>query len=138
MITLHLAKLLEEQGFGTLDTDIFWEDMPIDSSGNAIDGLWIVPRGAPINRFNVCVQPFDIFSRYSNKLTGSQKLESILEYIWSIQGENCNLPTVDPYSANQYTNVRIFPTSSIENVGADEQDKIVRVISGEIRYKKEN
>ena len=42
MITLHIAKLLEDEGFGIIDQDLFWEEMPLDSNGNARDGIWIV------------------------------------------------------------------------------------------------
>lgn len=138
MVTLHVAQLLADEGFGILDQDIFWEEAALDSSGNPKEGIWIVTRGASISRFNLDIQSFDIYARFANKLTTHSKLQSILDYFWNIQGENCTLPTVPPYSEEQYTNVRIFPTSSIENVGSDDQEKIVKVISGEIRYKKEN
>lgn len=138
MVSLHIAKLLADQGFGTLDTDIFWEDMPLDSQGNPKNGIWIVPRGTPVSRFNHTQQPFDIYSRYSNKVTGSKKLEDILDYLQEAFEEVCELPTVPPHSTTRYYDCTITPTSVIENVGSDEQDKVVRVISGEIKFKKEN
>ena len=46
MITLHIAKLLEDEGFGIIDQDLFWEEMPLDSNGNARDGIWIVTGGS--------------------------------------------------------------------------------------------
>lgn len=137
MITLHIAKLLANNGFGTLDQDIFWEDMPIDNKGNPKDGIWIVSRGAPVNRFQVEYQAFDIYCRSKNKLQGSQKLEDILEFLQDAYDTVCELPTVPPHSLTQYIEVQINPTSGIENVGTDEQDKVVRVISGEIKCKKE-
>lgn len=137
MITLHLAKLLADNGFGTLDQDIFWEDMPVDTKGNPKDGIWIVARGASVTRFKVEQQSFDIYSRNKDKLAGSQKLEDILEFLQDAYDTVCDLPTVPPYSLTQYTEVQITPTSGIENVGTDEQDKVVRVISGEIKCKKE-
>lgn len=138
MITLHIAKLLSDEGFGTLDTDIFWEDAPLDAQGNPKDGVWIVPRGAPVTRFTVCTQAFDIYSRSSNKVTSSQKLEDILDYLQEAFEEVCELPTVPPHSSTVYYDVMITPVSGIENVGTDEQDKVVRVISGEVKFKKES
>lgn len=136
MVSLHIAKLLEDEGFGTLDTDLFWEEVPLDSKGNPKNGVWVVPRGAPLTRFNVTTQAFDIYSRYSNKVTSSKKLEDILDYLQEAFEEVCELPTVPPYSTTRYYDARITPVSGIENVGSDEQDKVVRVISGEIQYKK--
>jgi len=137
MITLHIAKLLADEGFGTLDTDIFWEDMPVDSKGVPIDGIWVVSRGAPVSRFQVQYQAFDIYSRSKNKLEASQQLEDILDFLQDAYDTVCELPTVPPHSLTLYTDVQITPTSGIENVGTDEQDKVVRVISGEIKCKKE-
>jgi hypothetical protein len=134
MVTLNIAKWLEQEGFGTLDSDIFWEEVPIDSSSKPIDGIWVVTRGSALNRFNTTTQQFDVYSRYANKITGALKLEQILERIKEAYGDTCELPTVPPYSITLYDNVRLRPVSGIENVGSDEQDKIVRVISAEVQY----
>ena len=134
MVTLHILQLLEDEGFGTIDTDLFWEDIPVDSNGDPKNGVWIVPRGAPVSIYNTTIQPFDIFSRYSNKVTGSKKLEDILEYLKTAFTEVCELPIVPPYSLTNYYDVTITPESGIENVGSDEQDKVVRVISGKVKY----
>lgn len=134
MITLHLAKWLEQEGFGTLDVSIFWEEASLDSKGKPKDGIWVVTRGAAINRVVTTRQAFDIYSRYTNKITGSLKLEAILEKMKETYGETCALPTVPPHSLTVYNDVRLVPTSGISNVGTDDQEKIVRVISGEINY----
>lgn len=136
MVTLHLLKLLADEGFGTIDTDMFWEEIALDADGNAKEGIWIQSRSTPVNRYGVTNQAFDIYSRYANKVTGAQKLESILEYLQTAYGEVCELPEVPPYSTNQYKNVRITPTSGVENAGTDENNKVVRVISGLIQYER--
>lgn len=139
MITLHILKLLEDNGFGTIDTDLFCEEMPIDKQGNPIQGIWIVSRGSEVNRVDIGNQNFDIYSRYTNKLTGAVKLDNILNFLKESYGDVCTLPTVPPHSLTEYYNVRITPTSGVENVGIDDQDKVVRVISGNVKYKiKEN
>lgn len=138
MVSLHFAQWLADEGFGTLDTDIFWEDVPLDSTGKPKNGVWVVSRAPAVSRRDVNIQNIDIYARFANKVTTHKKLDDILQHIWEIQGTDCNLPTVPPYSTIEYTNVRIYPTSGIDNVGADEQDKIVKVISAEVRYKKEN
>lgn len=134
MIALHILKLLENEGFGTIDTDLFFEEAPLDGSGVPRQGIWIVERGTSVNRFNTQTQNFDIYSRYTNKLTGYKKLEAILDYLQEAYGDVCTLPAVPPYSSTVYENVRITPTSSVENVGVDENNKIVRVISGTVQY----
>ena len=138
MIALHILQLLEDEGFGTIDTDLFFEEAPLDGQGKPKQGCWIVERGTDVNRLSHQVQNFDIYSRYTNKLTGYQKLEAILNYLQEAYGEVCELPTVTGYSSTVYTNVRIEPTSSVENVGVDENGKVVRSISGIVRYDKIN
>lgn len=138
MISLHIAKLLADEGFGTLDTDIFWEEAPLDQQGNPREGVWVVTRGAAVDRLTNGYQAFDIYARYANKLTTHQKLEDILEYLKEAFSEVCDLPLVPPYSMERYIDCSIQPTSSVDNVGTDENEKIVKVISGEIRYKKES
>lgn len=138
MVTLHILRLLQDAGFGTIDTNLFWEEAPLDANGNPIEGVWIVTRGAPVSRISVTTQAFDIYERYSNKITTAKKLEAILHYLQDSYGLVCDLPAVPPHSLTNYTNATITPTSGVENVGTDENDKIVKVISGEINYKKES
>src|SRR5690606_26981369 len=134
MVTLHLAKWLEQEGFGTLDTDIFWEEVPLGSNGKPKEGVWVVSRSPAVDRLNVGIQNFDIYARYANKITTGNKLKAILKRLQEAYGDVCTLPTVPPYSLTEYTNVTIEPVSGVDNVGSDEQDKIVKVISGIIYY----
>lgn len=136
MIALNILKLLEESGFGTIDTDLFFEEAPLNSQGIPKEGVWIVERGTAVTRFNHQTQNFDIYSRYTNKLTGYKKLEAILDYLQEAYDGVCTLPTVPPHSSAIYENVRIVPTSSVENVGTDDNNKIVRVISGTVTYER--
>ena len=137
MIALHILKLLEEERFGTIDVNLFFEEAPLNKQGVPKDGIWIVERGTPVSRVNSNIQNFDIYARYTDKLTGYQKLDEILEFLRLAYGEVCDLPLAPPYSDIQYTNVSIIPTSSVENIGTDENNKIVRAISGQVQYSKQ-
>ena len=136
MIALSILKLLDEGGFGTIDTDLFFEEAPLNGRGIPKEGVWIVERGAAVTRLNHQSQNFDIYSRYTSKLTGYKKLQDILDYLQEAYGEVCDLPSVPPNSSDEYKNVRITPTSSVENVGTDENNKIVRVISGTVQFER--
>lgn len=115
---------------------MFWQEVPLDTNSKPKQGLWIVSRGSTVDRFDVEKEAFDIFTRYSNKIKGSKQLEDILDFLKDAYGDVCELPTVPPYSTTQYGNVRIRPTSSIEAVGFDEQNMLIRVISGEVQFNK--
>lgn len=137
MISISILKALEEAGFGTIDVDLFLENAPLNSSGKPKNGLWIVTRGSGISRLNTEIQSFDIYSRYANKLTGHQKLDSVLEWLRESYSDVCDLPAVPPHTTQAYNNVRIFPSSSVENVGVDENGLVVRVISFDCYFNKE-
>lgn len=132
MITLHFCKLLEEQGFGTLDTDIFWEKLPIDT-----DGIFVVSRGGTSFINNRATQSFDIYSRQANALLGADKLEKIWEYITE-DGVVCDLPPVTGVSNKQYKRVRIIPQSNLENLGEDPTGRKIWRWSYQLNYIKES
>lgn len=136
MITLNILKLLEDEGFGTINDDLFFESIDIDNQSQPKEGIWIVSRPSQPTQRNVKVQQFDIYARYQNKITCGNKLQGILDYFEQSKDKPCTLPDYPPYSTGMYTNIRIFPLSTIENVGIDENGKLVLVISGEIRFKK--
>lgn len=128
MITLHILQLLQNEGFGTLETDLFWEKLPLNKNGVAI-----YSRGGSLNRQTSKVQPFDLYSRGTNDLLGADKLEKIWEYFTKLT--ICDLPTTAK-SNKIYRNVRFTP-SSIENLGQDETDRLVFRLSAEVIYTKE-
>jgi hypothetical protein len=134
MITLSILKQLQIEGFGTIDTDLFLEEVPISTDNKPKEGLWIVTRGSAVSRFNVEIQSFDIYSRFTSKLEGHTRLAELLQWMQEAYSDVCTLPAVPPYTTSSYENVRITPTSGVENVGTDENGKVVRVISGEVYY----
>lgn len=135
MILLSILKQLQNENFGTIDVDLFYEEVPLEKDGTPKEGVWIVSRGSVVNRFNTEIQAFDLYSRYKNKITGAAKLYEVLNYLKEAYGDVCDLPAALPYSTKVYESVRITPTSGVENVGSDENGKVVRVISGEVYYK---
>lgn len=141
MILLSLLKQLELDGFGTLHTDdakgdLFYEVAPLGKDGEPLSGMWIVSRTGDVTRFNIGIQPFDIYTRYSNKLEGGQKALEVLEWLQSKYDQYCELPAVEPYFNHGYSKVILTPVSGVNAVGLDDQNRMVYVISGEVRYNK--
>lgn len=132
MVNLHILKLLEANGFGTIDIDLFFEKLTLDKKG-----LYIVSRGGSMNRGIRRVQAFDIYSRGYNDVEGSQRLADVLEFLRESYGNVCELPILAGVSETIYKNVAIEPTSNIESVGLDAQNKMNYVISGQVTYDKE-
>lgn len=134
MITLSLLKQMANDDMGTIDSDLFHLEAPLDGQGNPKNGAWIVPRGAPVSRHNVNIQPFDMYFRHTNKNTSMQRAKEFLDYFKAAYEEVCELPPYPPLFSDGYSNVTIEPTDGIEFVGEDDNRKLVFVISGSIRY----
>ena len=135
MITLSLLRQMELDNLGTIDSDLWHLEVPLGSDGKPKNGLWIIPRGAPVSRFNVNIQAVDIYFRNTNKNTSLKKAKQVLDYLQESFEDICDLPSYPPLFTNTYSNVTITPVAGIEYTGTDENGKLVFSISGEIRYK---
>jgi hypothetical protein len=136
MITLHILKLLEDEGFGTLaltgnepNASLFFEKLPLDKTG-----VFIMSRGAPLVKGTRITQSFDLYARGTNDIEGANRLNEMLDYFRDEGEAICDLPTIPGYSDIEYKNVHITPTGSIENAGSDDTDRVIYVVSAEIRY----
>lgn len=131
MVTLHLLQRLADDGFGTIDETLFWEKLPLNKHGVAI-----FSRGGPTERGrNRQAQNFDLYSRGTSDLRGADQLEKILEFM-SENYIQCDLPIVPDKSNKIYRKVQITPISNVENLGLDDNDRVVFSLSGQIIYRK--
>lgn len=140
MISLHIAKLLEDEGFGTLaltgnetgNNLIFFEKLPVGKNG-----IFIMSRGDPLSRASRRSQSFDLYARGSNDINGATRLKDILKFFGQ-RYEVCELPIVPGYSEELYTNITIEPTFNITNVGLDATDRVIYSASATITYNEDN
>lgn len=133
MVTLHILQLLEDEGFGTIDAienGLYWEKMPLNGKG-----VGIYSRGTELRRGLRTSQAFDLYSRGTSDLLGADKLEKIKEFFDSTYGTLCDLP-VTAKSNKLYTKVKIENTSNVDNLGLDENNRIVFRLSAEVTYSK--
>jgi hypothetical protein len=133
MITLHLLEYLKDNGYGSsIDTDLFFEKLPLDKTGIAI-----FSRGgeATYGRRR-CVQRFDLYSRGDSDLTGYDTLDKIRTFFSDNYDELCELPTITGVSNRVYKNARITAIDNIENLGLDETDRVIYRLGAEIIYEK--
>jgi hypothetical protein len=135
VITLHLLQYLKENGFGTnIDTDLFFEKLPLGKTGLAIFSR----GGERTYGRRRAVQRFDIYSRGSSDLTGYDKLDKIGNFFSDNYDELCTLPTVPGLSNREYIKARITVMDNIENLGMDENDRVIYRLGAQIIYEKFN
>lgn len=132
MVTLHILRYLQENGFGTIDTDLFFEKLPLDKTGVAIYSR----GGERAYGRSRCVQNFDLYCRGSSDLTGADKLDKIAAFFSENYDNLCDLPTISGVSNRQYTNARITVIDNVENLGLDDNDRIIYRLGATIIYAK--
>lgn len=128
MITLSLLKYLEDNGFGTIDTDLFWQKL-----GLGRRGLYIIETGMPRELSSRTCSTYQIYSRGSNDVDGYRKLDEVMRFL-NQSYNTCTLPAVPPVTEQDYQNVSIMPVSSITNMGEDINGRVIYSISGRIYY----
>lgn len=133
MVTLHVLQYLADNGFGTRDQDLFFEKLPLDKVGVAIFSR----GGEKTYGRRHALQRFDLYSRGSDDMTGMNILDNISTFFSDNYDDLCNLPTVPGVSNRQYTKARITGIGNVENLGLDENDRVIYRLGCEIIYAKQ-
>lgn len=133
MVTLHLLQYLEDNNFGALNTTLFFEKLPLGKNGVAIFSR----GGERAYGRKRAVQNFDLYSRGSLDTLGYDKLEKIAEFFASGYDNLCQLPTIENVSNRIYKKARITTIDNIENLGLDENDRVLFRLGAQIIYEKE-
>ena len=127
MITLNLLKLLENNGFGKIDKNLFWQKLGLGKTG-----LYISNISVNGERGKRRAQHYEIFSIGENDVEGLKQIEAVAKLFRESYAIN-ELPEVKGFCEG-VRNVAILPPSTVSNVGENEQGRIVYSISGEIIY----
>lgn len=129
MITLSFLKLLEDGGFGVIDSNLFFQKLTLDKKG-----LYIADIGDPVSRGTRRSQSFELLARGASDVDGYKLLNDVMDFIKQSYSTVCELPPVPPITLDGYTNVTILLTSTITNVGLDANNRIIYSIQGQIIY----
>lgn len=128
VLTLSLLKYLSDNGFGTIDQDLFWEKL-----GLGKNGLYITDVGDAQERGVRKSTTYEIYSRGDSDLDGYTKLQAVAEFLRDSY-DVCDLPAVPPYTDEGFTNVSILPPSTISSMGEDGNGRIIYSITGRVYY----
>lgn len=128
VLTLSLLKYLSDNGFGTIDQDLFWEKL-----GLGKNGLYITDVGDAQERGVRKSTTYELYSRGDSDLDGYTKLQAVAEFLRESY-DVCDLPAVPPYTDEGFTNVSILPPSTISSMGEDGNGRIIYSITGRVYY----
>lgn len=130
MITLSFLKLLEGEGFGTIDVDLFFQKLTLDKNG-----VYIADIGDPVERHGRDTQSYELLVRGKNDVDGYKLLKNIRKFLVGEYQNICELPAFPPITTEVYANVELSKPSTITNVGLDAQNRIIYSMTGTIIYK---
>lgn len=138
MIVPALVLEMQRQSLGTVDTDLFWEELP--QSPNA-EGIWVVSRGDAGSDENAQMLSVDIYARYANKLTTETKLRAVVNWVRGEAQDLCSLQ-VNPHDLDSsqpdenitYDIASIEHVGAVQNQGVDENGRILKTITIQIKF----
>lgn len=132
MICLSLLKLLEQNGFGKIDKNLFWGKMGLDKFG-----VYISEIGEAGTRGMRRAIQYELYSRGHDDVEAYKQLDCIVEFLNSQFG-TCTLPRVRKPNGDVisrgFGNVAIMPLSTISNAGQDTNGNTIYIATGRIYY----
>lgn len=138
MITLAILDQMQRDGVGnlTVDSDLFWEEAPLQKNGKPAQGVWIVTRAGNASNSPKGLNlrsTVDFYVAFKNKAKTELIQQEILT--WILQNPYfCKLSGIVGDTTYEYSNVRIRPVTTPENFGATENGLIVKLASADIIY----
>ena len=136
MITLSFLKFLENEGFGQIDVDLFFQKLTLDRKG-----IYIADIGDPVAKGSRDTQSYELLARGKTDIDGAYKLSQIRKFLLANYSNICELPSVSiqiegvNVTIPPYTNVEFSKPSTITNVGLDDQNRIIYSMTGTIVFK---
>lgn len=138
MLVPALVLEMQRQGLGTVDADLFWEELP--QSPDA-EGIWVVSRGDAGSDENAQQLSVDIYARFANKLTTEMRLRSVVNWVRGEAQSLCRL-SVNPHDLDTsqpneniiYDIANIQHTGAVQNQGVDENGRILKTITVQIKF----
>lgn len=138
MITLAILEQMVADGVADLiiDENCFWEQAPLRKDGKPASGVWLVTRGG--NAMNSpkglnLHSTVDFYVALANKPKTEAVHKAILDWILA-NPCICELAGSVGGTTYSFTNVRVRPTTTPQNVMVTENNLVVKIASAELVY----
>lgn len=139
MITYAIMKAIADAGTAglTIDKDFYWEQEPLQANGKPAQGAWLLSRGGSnvdtTKGLNQRVT-IDIYVAYNDKTQTETTLKAIADWIRNNR-VICALNGTASGSSYAFTNVRITPATTPQNVGLNATNgQVIKTVSADIVF----
>lgn len=138
MITIAIFRqMASEQVAGlTSDKDFFVEELPLQKDGKPAQGTWLVTRGGSARNTPKGLNQhttIDFYVAYNNKALEDDIHQQIMAWLRANR-VICSLSGSVGGSSYSFSNIRINPATTPQNMGATENGNIVKLASADITY----
>lgn len=138
MITLAILNQMEADKIDgvIVDETAFWEQAPLASDGNPLEGIWLVTRGGDASnapKGHNLHSTVDFYVAFNNKVKAEKVQQDILQ--WLIKKPSfCELVGSAGGIDYAFYNVRVRPTTTPENYVVSQNGLVVKMASATIIY----
>ena len=139
MITYAIMKAIADAGTAglTIDKDFYWDQEPLQANGKPAQGAWLLSRGGSnvdtTKGLNQRVT-IDIYVAYNDKTKTEATLKAIADWIRNNR-VICELNGTASGSSYAFTNVRITPATTPQNVGLNATNgQVIKTVSADIVF----
>ena len=139
MITYAIMKAIADAGAAglTIDKDFYWEQEPLQANGKPAQGAWLLSRGGSnvdtTKGLNQRVT-IDIYVAYNDKTKTEATLKAIADWIRNNR-IICALNGTASGSSYAFTNIRITPATTPQNVGLNATNgQVIKTVSADIVF----
>lgn len=139
MITYAIMKAIADAGTAglTIDKDFYWEQEPLQANGKPAQGAWLLSRGGSnvdtTKGLNQRVT-IDIYVAYNDKTRTEATLKAIADWVRNNR-VICELNGTASGSSYAFTNVRITPATTPQNVGLNATNgQVIKTVSADIVF----
>ena len=139
MITYAIMKAIADAGTAglTIDKDFYWEQEPLQANGKPAQGAWLLSRGGSnvdtTKGLNQRVT-IDIYVAYNDKTQTEATLKAIADWVRNNR-VICELNGTASGSSYAFTNVRITPATTPQNVGLNATNgQVIKTVSADIVF----
>ena len=124
VFSLSLLKYLENNEFGEIDKDLFWNKLTLDRKG-----VYISDIGGNQSRGVRPTYSFELYSRGKDDLDGYERLARISEFLSNKLGVSISLPETG-YTEEGFDCVVFESISTPTFVERDTQGRMIYAITG--------
>lgn len=136
MIVPALVLEMQRQGLGTVNSDLFWEEIPLD-----FNGIWVMTSGDGGSTDDYISTQVTVQARFKSKVETEMRLRAIVNWLRGDARNICEL-SVNPHDLDDsqtdetitYDVISISHTGAVQSSTIDDEFRVNKTITFTVNY----